>query len=48
MLLISAAGFMLVFYLKEKVHHPRDTTVGNRLEKENLNGKLRFLCLSEH
>ncbi|XP_075277564.1 B-cell scaffold protein with ankyrin repeats isoform X2 [Opisthocomus hoazin] len=22
---------------QEKVHHPRDTTVGNRLEKENLN-----------
>ncbi|NXF49844.1 BANK1 protein, partial [Oceanites oceanicus] len=24
----------------EKVHHLRDTTIGNRLEKENLNGKL--------
>ncbi|NXN64796.1 BANK1 protein, partial [Himantopus himantopus] len=25
---------------QEKVHHLRDTTIGNRLEKENLNGKL--------
>lgn len=48
MLLISAAGFMLVFYLKEKVHHLRDTTMGNRPEKGNLSGKLYFLCLSEH
>lgn len=39
---------MLVLYLKEKAHHLRDSAVGNRLEKENLNGKLHFRGLSEH
>uniref|UniRef100_A0A8D2MEW6 B-cell scaffold protein with ankyrin repeats n=1 Tax=Zonotrichia albicollis TaxID=44394 RepID=A0A8D2MEW6_ZONAL len=30
---------------QEKVHHLRDTTIRNRQENENLNGKLCFFCL---
>ncbi|XP_009705690.1 PREDICTED: B-cell scaffold protein with ankyrin repeats, partial [Cariama cristata] len=30
---------------QEKVHHLRDTAVGNRLEKENLNGKAKLMMM---